>query len=151
MRLIFLFFAVPLLEVALFVWIGGAVGAPLTVSWVILAFVLGMLMLRSLGMNISNAVQGAFSGGANPGRAMAETGLLLIAAILFIIPGFLSDAIAILLLPAPVRRFLIARFVGRVGISTSSSAATSVILDADYEVVAESEPVTSRETIQRMR
>ena len=49
MRLFLLFLVVPLIEIALFVQIGGAIGLPWTLAVVILTAILGTILVRSQG------------------------------------------------------------------------------------------------------
>jgi UPF0716 protein FxsA len=63
---------------------------------------------------------------------------LVVAAMLLILPGFLSDAIALLLLPRPVRLFLVQKLASLFLLRGQS--VDSTIIDAEYEVVTPDAP-----------
>ena len=85
-----------------------------TVLWVIGAAVVGMWMLRLHGVATMRRMQTAIMNGELPARAMFDGALLFLSAILLIIPGFISDALAILLLLPPVRWLLLRMMIRRV-------------------------------------
>ncbi len=103
--------ALPLVEIALFVTLGAWLGLWLTLAWVLLTAVGGVLLLRSLsksGMGQGDFVEG-FRGqmAEDPLSPIVQQGLIAVAAMLLILPGFLTDAIGLLLLVPPVRTLII--------------------------------------------
>ncbi|WP_140537950.1 FxsA family protein [Mesorhizobium sp. B1-1-8] len=107
--------ALPLLEIAGFVIVGREVGALATVGLVILSTVAGSLLLRHQGFGVMARVRAEMDAGRDPSRELAHGAMIVLAAILLIIPGFITDIFAILLLLPPVRdlawRFLKSRIV----------------------------------------
>lgn len=97
----------PIAEIFAFAEIGARIGGWLTVLWVLAAAVAGVLLLQFHGIATMRRVQEAMMHGELPARAMFDGALLFIAAILLIIPGFISDAIALLLLLPPIRWLLL--------------------------------------------
>jgi len=82
----------PLAEIALFVMAGDLLGFWLTLPWLAAAMVIGGALIRST---------------AEKGRhADAEGALRVLAGALLILPGFLSDFFALILLLPPVRRLI---------------------------------------------
>jgi UPF0716 protein FxsA len=69
-------------------------------------------MLQLHGIATIRRVQASLMRGEFPARAMLDGALLFLSAILLIIPGFISDGLAILLMLPPVR-WLLARMVMR--------------------------------------
>jgi UPF0716 protein FxsA len=118
MWIILAFLALPLVEIALFVTLGGWLGLWLTLAWVLLTAVVGVLILRSL--SVAGAIRGredfveGFRGrmAADPLSPIAHQALIGVAAVLLILPGFLTDMPGLLLLVPPVRTVLI-RLVAR--------------------------------------
>lgn len=113
--------ALPLLEIALFVTLGGWLGLWLTLAWVLLTGVVGVLILRSLA--VSGAIRGrqdfveGFQGrmaAEDPLSPIAHQALLGVAAVLLILPGFFTDTLGLLLLLPPVRGILIRLLGSRV-------------------------------------
>lgn len=109
----------PLLEIAGFVIVGREVGALATVGLVILSSIAGMLLLRHQGFGVMARVRTEMDAGRDPSRQLAHGAMIVLAAILLIIPGFITDILAILLLLPPVRDFVWGRFKGRIVMATS--------------------------------
>lgn len=101
-RFIPLFFlALPLVEIAMFIVVGRAIGVFPTLALVLLAAVLGFTLLRRQGLGVLNRMRTNMGGGTVPGQALFDGMLLGVAAVLLIIPGFVGDIFALaLLLPA---------------------------------------------------
>ncbi|WP_162918487.1 FxsA family protein [Taklimakanibacter deserti] len=110
--IIFVLFALGLLELFLLVKTGQWFGAWFPVLAVILGFVLGGLTIRHTGIRSLNEVREASQKGyIGPNAAIA--GMLgILAGILFILPGLLSDVAAILLL-LPFMRKIVERRMSR--------------------------------------
>ena len=100
-----LFLALPLLEIAGFVIVGRQIGALATVGLVLTSTIAGSLLLRRQGLGAMRRIQAEIDAGNDPGRQLAHGAMLVLAAILLIVPGFLTDIFAILLLLPPVRDF----------------------------------------------
>jgi UPF0716 protein FxsA len=105
--------ALPLVEIALFVTLGAALGLWLTLAWVLLTGVAGVILLKSL--SVSGALQGrrdfveGFRGrmAEDPLSPIAHQALTGVAGVLLILPGFFTDGLGLLLLLPPVRTLLI--------------------------------------------
>lgn len=96
----------PLAEIAGFVVVGRAIGLWLTLALVMLGFVLGMILLRRQGIGILRRMSSEGRNGVMPGRELLQPAMNVIASLLLIIPGFITDVIAILILIPPVRDFV---------------------------------------------
>ncbi len=92
--------AIPLIEIGLFVQLGGAIGLWPTLLWVIVSAGLGIIVLKGL----------------------------------LILPGFLTDAIGLLLLIPPVR-LLVIKLVGRKIKSRNAARSSTVIIEGDWRTV----------------
>lgn len=101
-----LLLALPLIEIALFILVGRAIGVLPTLGLVILAVIVGGFVLRQQGLGVLNRMRANMQTGTLPGQTLFDGMLLAVAAVLLIIPGFLGDFIAILLLLPPVRGWL---------------------------------------------
>lgn len=97
----------PIAEIFAFAEIGALIGGVQTVLWVIIAAIAGVILLRLHGIATMRRVQAAMMQGELPAREMFDGAVLFLAAILLIIPGFISDAIALLLFLPPVRWLLL--------------------------------------------
>lgn len=108
------FLALPLIEIALFILVGRAIGLLPTLGLVILAALAGALLLRQQGLGVVARLRSNVNAGTIPGRTMFDTMLIGLAALLLILPGFLSDAAALALLIPGVRSAIFAALAGRV-------------------------------------
>jgi len=96
----------PVLEIAVFIEVGSRIGAGATVGLIVLAAVLGVALLRRQGLSVLRKAQAAADRGELPVGAVFEGFCLAVAGILLIIPGFLTDTVALLLLIPPLRNAL---------------------------------------------
>ncbi|MER7892691.1 FxsA family protein [Micromonospora sp. NPDC094482] len=92
------------LELAVFVLVGRAVGFGLAVLLVFAASLLGLVLLRREGMRAWRGFQAAAQAGQPPGRQVTDGLVGLLGALLLAVPGLVSGAVGLLLLVPPVRR-----------------------------------------------
>ena len=84
-----LILAWPLLEIGLFVVVGGWLGLWATLAWVVLSAVLGVGLIRWQGMGALREVRGgAWLQALQP---MAHGALIMLSGMLLILPGFFTD------------------------------------------------------------
>lgn len=119
----FLLIAWPVAEIAVLIWVGGRLGIVNTIGLLLLGAFGGLALFRHVGFGLMRRVQAEMAGGRMPAGALLEGLTVLIAGFLLILPGFLSDLLAFLLLFAPARRLLIAAIAARVTVSTMGAAA----------------------------
>jgi UPF0716 protein FxsA len=133
--------ALPLIEIALFIVVGGAIGVWPTLGLVVGAGVGGVAVIRMQGARALDRTRRAFDRHADPSAEVLGGALSVLAGILLIAPGFLTDIVAIALLLPPVRAAAIAGvrsgmthpgFPGRDGPGTPAS---QVIIDGTWEEV----------------
>jgi UPF0716 protein FxsA len=106
------FLAMPILEIATFIYFGGAIGAFKTLLLVVLAAVIGVAVLRYQGLSAFRKINRDIQKGQAPEAGIVNGFLIMVAGLLLIIPGFLTD-IAGLLLMIPLVRRLVWGFVSR--------------------------------------
>lgn len=92
-----IFLIAPLIEIASFILVGQAIGVLPTLGLIILSVVVGVALLRFQGAGILRRLQTEAQRGIDPGRELVHAALLVVAAILLILPGFVGDIIGILL------------------------------------------------------
>jgi UPF0716 protein FxsA len=113
MYLLVAFLAVPLIEIALFIQIGGLIGLWPTLIVVILTAILGTYLVRSQGLRALERLRASFSELRDPSEPLADGAMILVAGALLLTPGFFTDAVGFALLTPPVRmavfRYLRAR------------------------------------------
>lgn len=101
--------AIPLLEIGLFIQVGGWIGVWPVLGLVFVAAVAGVMILRMTGGQAVRALQGAVARREDPGQTLVIGALRLIAAGLLIVPGFLTDALALILLIPQVQQTIFVR------------------------------------------
>jgi UPF0716 protein FxsA len=103
----------PLLEIAGFVIVGSEIGVLWTIALVVLSSILGSILLRIQGFGALTRIRRELEAGHDPGRELAHGAMIMLAGILLLIPGFVSDILGLLLFIPPVRdlvwRFLTQR------------------------------------------
>ncbi len=108
-KLLLLFIAIPVIEVFLFVKIGGAIGLWATLGIIVVTAIFGAWLTRTQGLRALARLHGAAQEGRPLHGEIFGGILILIAGILLITPGFLTDALGFLLLAPNVRNALISR------------------------------------------
>ena len=106
MWIFLLLIAVPIIEIALFIELGGAIGLWPTIGLVILTALIGSILLRQQGLAAMRDVQARLGAGEDPGRLLADGAMILVAGALLLTPGFFTDAVGFLLLVPGVRGIL---------------------------------------------
>jgi UPF0716 protein FxsA len=104
--------ALPLIEIALFIVIGQAVGVLPTILGIILTGAIGALVLRWQGVAVLREMQFRMQRGEMPARQMGDAMLIGLAGLLLLLPGYFTDLIGLLLL-VPWARELIYRLLAR--------------------------------------
>lgn len=106
--LFFLLFAlVPLIEIALFIQVGGVIGLWPTLGIVVTTAVAGAVLMRRQGRAALDRLQADLRRGADPGAALVQGAAILVAGVLLLTPGFFTDALGLALLFPPSRAILI--------------------------------------------
>ena len=95
-----------LLEIASIIWVGGAIGVIPTLLLLIAGGVIGVSLFKSAGVNAAAVLRSPVQD-RSLHTSLAGTTLLRVAAgLLFLVPGFFSDAMALLLFLPPVQHWL---------------------------------------------
>ena len=107
-KLFLLFAILPIVEIAILINVGEQIGGWYTIAIVILTAFAGARLVRQQGLSTLMQAQQKMQTGAMPGQEMAEGLLLVIAGVLLVTPGFITDGIGFLL-SLPMTRPLIAK------------------------------------------
>ncbi|WP_439146491.1 FxsA family protein [Vibrio sp.] len=100
--LLLLFIFVPIIEIGLFIQVGGFLGLWPTIALVLITAFVGASLVRSQGIQTLMSVQGRLQQGEIPAQQILEGVMLAVAGVLLLTPGFMTDALGMLvLLPAP--------------------------------------------------
>ena len=93
--ILLLIILLPLLEIWIFIEIGGLIGSLSTIAAVLLTSVFGAFLARREGMQTYQLAQIQVRNGEMPGEALLDGFCILVGAILLLIPGFLTDLIGL--------------------------------------------------------
>ena len=102
-----LFIGIPLIEIYLMIKIGGAIGAFNTIFLIFFTAVTGIYFARIEGLNAIRSGLGQLVKNEMPIYEIISGATLAFAALLLIIPGFLTDLIGFLLILPITRKFFI--------------------------------------------
>jgi UPF0716 protein FxsA len=118
----------PFAEIAALVLVGQVVGFWWTLGALVALTVLGVLLLRRETSRTYRALQEAVHSGRMPADEVTDAILVMLGGFLLILPGFLSDAVGLLLvLPFTrplARRGLQAYVAGRAGVAVAAAGGT---------------------------
>ncbi len=101
--LVVLFIVVPIVEIWLIIQVGGLIGVWPTIALLLADSMLGAMLLRQQGLGAWRRFNGALAERRFPGREVADGLLIAVGATLLLTPGFLTDAVGLLLLAPPTR------------------------------------------------
>ena len=109
---------IPIVELAFLIQVGSWIGLWPTIGLLVLVSALGVWLVKHEGLATLRRVQYELAEGRLPGSHLVDGALILMAGVLLLIPGFLSDVVGLLLLLPPtragVRAFVLRRYRGRV-------------------------------------
>ncbi len=117
------FLLLPMAEIATFIVVGREIGVGATLGLILLSAVVGALLLRAQGLGVLRKLQSASRTGENPGRQIVHGAMIVIAAFLLILPGFLTDIFGILLFIPAVREAVWQFLRKRITVVTRTSSA----------------------------
>ncbi|MDN5568448.1 MAG: FxsA family protein [Paracoccus sp. (in: a-proteobacteria)] len=117
MRLFWLFLLVPIIEIALFIQVGGLIGLWPTLAIVVLTAIIGTSLMRSQGAQAWQEIQRSFGEMRDPTRPLAHGMMILMAGMLLLTPGFFTDTLGMLLLIPKIRDGVMRQVASRVTVT----------------------------------
>lgn len=102
--ILLLLIGLPLIEITVFIQVGSEIGALWTILLTVATAIAGSLMLRIQGLTLLTRMRSEMDRGEVPGADLVEGALMVVASILLLIPGFVTDAVGLLLFVPPVRK-----------------------------------------------
>ncbi len=118
MPILVAFIAVPLIEIALFIQVGGLIGLWPTLLIVLLTAIAGTVLVRSRGASAIAELKRSFRDVTDPSEPLAKGAMVLFAGALLLTPGFFTDAVGFALLIPGVQRWLFRELRSRVNVQT---------------------------------
>ncbi|GEP38417.1 hypothetical protein NPS01_20800 [Nocardioides psychrotolerans] len=123
---VLLLIVVPLAEIYVLIQVGQVIGPWWTILLLIIDSIIGGWLIRREGARAWKALNAAIGSGRMPARELADGALILIGGTLMLSPGFVTDALGILLiLPVtrPIFRGMLTGFVTRRVVMTATGGA----------------------------
>ena len=105
-----LFILIPIVEISLFVQIGGFIGAFYTILLTFLTAIIGVLLVRQQGISTFHKLSAQLQNLETPVQTLFEGIVIFISGILLITPGFFTDALGFFGL-VPVTRIIFIKIV----------------------------------------
>lgn len=153
MWLFIAFLAIPLIEIALFIQIGGAIGLGWTLLTVVITAMLGTFLVRNQGALALGQLRSSFDQMQDPTEPLAHGAMILFSGALLLTPGFFTDAVGFLLLVPSVRASAFRAIKARVKVQSFSAgpgpqrphspqgSSRGDVIDGEYsEVGADNDP-----------
>ncbi|MEM9344258.1 MAG: FxsA family protein [Pseudomonadota bacterium] len=149
MWLFALFIAVPLIEIALFIQIGGLIGLWPTLLIVVLTAVAGTYLVRSQGAQALAGLRQSMETLNDPSEPLAHGAMILFSGALLLTPGFFTDTVGFLLLVPGVRRWMFAQIKARIRVQqfqygTAQQPDDTTTIDGEFEDLEASPKPTHR-------
>ena len=120
---------IPIVEIYLFIKIGTQIGAFNTISLIFITAVVGILYARYEGLNLLKSCMSQLIKKEIPAYELISGATIAFAALLLIIPGFVTDIIGFLLI-FPVTRNLILSFFSKIN---AKSKKKNNFIEGEYE------------------
>lgn len=145
MWLFVLFIAIPLIEIALFIQVGGLLGLWPTLAIVIATALLGTSLLRAQGAQAMADLRRSMNALQDPSESLAHGAMILFAGALLLTPGFFTDALGFALMVPAFRKAVFHRLRSRIEVQSSVQFETAPgprarnpqdrVIDGEFEEV----------------
>jgi UPF0716 protein FxsA len=151
MWLLIAFIAVPLIEITLFIQVGGLIGLGWTLVTVIITAIIGTWLVKSQGAQALGNLRTSFSDLRDPTEPLVHGAMILFSGALLLTPGFFTDAVGFALLVPGIRQALYLAIRSRVNIQTFGTPGQGAqarphsdprggdVIDGDYVEITEEE------------
>ncbi len=116
MWLLLAFVAIPMIEIALFIKVGGLIGLWPTMAIILLTAILGSWLVRMQGAMALADLRGSLQELRDPTLPIAHGAMILLAGALLITPGFFTDTLGLLLLVPAVRAAILRYLSSRISV-----------------------------------
>ena len=111
--LLLLLLGIPTAEIFFIIRVARDLGIPETIGLLVAVSIVGAWLVRRSGLGVMRQIQERLARGEIPGKELVDGLLILVGGLLMLTPGFLTDAVGLLLLVPPTRLALRALLVRR--------------------------------------
>ncbi len=112
----FMLLVIPIVEIGVFIAVGDQIGIFYTLLMIFVTAILGSILLRIEGFRVLGKIREEMAAGRMPAAELISGVMILIAGVLLLTPGFVTDAIGFLLFLPPVRVAIRAFLASRIKI-----------------------------------
>lgn len=145
MWLLLAFIAIPLIEIALFIQVGGAIGLWPTLLIVLATAIVGSWLVRSQGAREMQNLRSSFSDLRDPSEPLAHGAMILFSGALLLTPGFFTDIVGLALLIPQVRAKVFQWGKSRMNVTqftmgpgpTQARPSENNVIDGDFEDISD--------------
>lgn len=102
----FMLLLIPILEIGVFIAVGGQIGVFYTLGMIFITAILGSILLRWQGFQVLNKLQAESAAGKVPGKELVHGAMILVAGVLLLTPGFVTDSLGFLLFVPGIRNVI---------------------------------------------
>ncbi|CAH9054787.1 hypothetical protein PSECIP111951_04138 [Pseudoalteromonas holothuriae] len=121
-RILFvLFIVVPIIEIALLIQVSDVIGGVATIALVILTAIFGAKLVKQQGLSAYSNVQGQMSQGQMPAAELFTGLCVIIAGVLLMTPGIMTDVLGFMLLTPVIRTRLAKALMKQVTVKMQTS------------------------------
>ncbi len=121
---------VPIIEIYLFIKIGSQIGAFNTISLIFITAIIGIIYARYEGLNTLKSGFTQLVKNELPAYEIISGAIIAFAAVLLIIPGFMTDVIGFLLIFPLTRKLILKNFSSKFKVKTKKD---ENFIDGEYE------------------
>ncbi len=129
LKLLLAFTIIPIIEIYLLIEIGSIFGALTAITLVILTGFLGAFMARMQGLQTLFRIQESLREGRMPSGELLDALLIVIAGVVLLTPGFLTDSAGFLLLIPTTRNFIISWLQRQIELKYMSNRPEDIIIE----------------------
>jgi UPF0716 protein FxsA len=148
MWLLIAFIAVPLIEIGLFIQVGGFIGLWPTLAIVLATAIVGSFMVRMQGALAMAQLRGSLGELRDPTEPIAHGAMILFAGALLLTPGFFTDFMGLMLLIPKVRSSVLRYLSSRIKVQSFTvgggpagpTNARDDIIDGEYSEIEPKKP-----------
>lgn len=116
----FILLFIPILEIAVFIVIGGQIGVVATLAMILFTAILGSILLRFQGFSIINRIREQTQQGKMPSREIINGVMIVVAGVLLLTPGFVTDGLGFLLFIPMIRSLIWSTIASKIILHTSA-------------------------------
>ena len=129
LKLLLAFTIIPIIEIYLLIEIGSIFGALTAITLVILTGFLGAFMARMQGLQTLFRIQESLREGRMPSGELLDALLIVIAGLVLLTPGFLTDSAGFLLLIPTTRNSIISWLQRQIELKYMSNRPEDIIIE----------------------